>query len=419
MGFKDLSLKFALGLGGTMALVGYADAQSGSKTSYQDAPSQVYYQTPSAAATSDGNAVYDYGNADYGDVYSPAASSSCGCNSGGCSASRTPIIGSRLCGGCDGGSLGDPWTLFNRGCDDPVVTLGGWVQTGYHSQSNDLFNNRPDQFNLHQAWFFAEKAAVSENGELGFGFRFDGMYGIDSGDTQSFGNTVDAAGNLRGFDNGDNFVRGADYGWAIPQVYVEMAKGDWSVKVGHFYTLIGYEVVTAPDNFFYSHAMTMYNSEPFTHTGAIATYNMSDDTTLYGGYTLGWDTGFDQFESGGNFLGGFSTPLTENTQMTYINTIGDFGARGDDAYSHSFVFDTAVTDNLNYVLQSDMVRVDETGEDNIGINQYLLYSVCDRLALGTRVEWWKADEITGYAPHGGTFHRYERCPLVLRSDVWR
>ncbi len=152
-----------------------------------------------------------------------------------------------------------PYSLFKG----DVLNIGGWFQGGYHSESNDLFNNQPDDFNLHQAWLYAEKVAESKDGRLGFGFRIDGMYGIDSGDTQSFGNNPGV------FDNDDSFDRGGGYGWAIPQLYGEVAGENWSVKIGHFYTLIGYEVVTAPDNFFYSHAMTMFLSEPFTHTGAV------------------------------------------------------------------------------------------------------------------------------------------------------
>ena len=285
-----------------------------------------------------------------------------------------------------------PWSLFNF----ENLNVGGWFQGGYHTASNDLFNSAPDDFNLHQGWLFVERVAEPTNGGLGFGFRFDGMYGIDANDTQAFGN------NPGRFDLDPRFQRGGGYGWAIPQLYGEVAGDNWSVKIGHFYTLIGYEVVTAPDNFFYSHAITMYNSEPFTHTGAIGTFNVSDDTTIYAGWTAGWDTGFDQFGNGSNFLGGISTAISDATTMTYITTIGDFGARGSDAYSHSFVFDTQVSDNFNWVLQSDLLRVQETGEDNVGINQYFLYTLSDTLAFGTRVEWWKGDTVTGYAPHGGT-----------------
>jgi hypothetical protein len=177
--------------------------------------------------------------------------------------------------------------------------------------------------------------------------------------------------------------------------------GDFSVKIGHFYTLIGYEVVTAPDNFFYSHAITMYNSEPFTHTGAIATYEMSENLTLYGGWTAGWDTGFEQFGNGSNFLGGFSRQIDEDVSLTYITTFGDFGARGDDAYSHSFVLDMVLTERLTAIVQSDLLSVDSTGEDNVGLNFYAFWEMTDKLSLGSRTEWWKGDNLTGYAPHGG------------------
>ena len=61
--------------------------------------------------------------------------------------------------------------------------------------------------------------------------------------------------------------------------------GDLSIKAGHFFTLIGYEVVGATGNFFYSHAFTMNNSEPFTHTGVLGTYDLGDGYTSYFGWT--------------------------------------------------------------------------------------------------------------------------------------
>ncbi len=79
------------------------------------------------------------------------------------------------------------------------------------------------------------------------------------------------------------------YGLDIAQMYAEFGNKKASIKVGHFYTIIGYEVVTAPDNFFYTHAYTMQYGEPFTHTGALATYNANDQLSLFGGVTNGWD----------------------------------------------------------------------------------------------------------------------------------
>ena len=287
--------------------------------------------------------------------------------------------------------------------DDFGLNFGGWTQLGYTNGSTGLFNSHPDNLNLHQQWFYLEKTAEATACSWDWGFRADVMYGVDAADTQAFGNSVDGAGNARGWDTGWNH---GIYGFALPQLYGEVAYGDLSVKVGHFYTLIGYEVVTAPDNFFFSHAYTMNNSEPFTHTGAIGTYSLNDNVTVYGGWTLGWDTGFDQFDEGSNFLGGVSLTLTDEVDLIYMTTIGDFGARGSDGYMHSLIFDVDVTDRLNYVFQSDLLQVDSTGENTIGINQYLFYTINDCWAIGNRTEWWKND-LLGAAAANGNVSNYE------------
>ena len=79
-----------------------------------------------------------------------------------------------------------------------------------------------------------------------------------------------------------------------------------------------------------------------------------------------------------------------------------------------------LTDNLNYVLQSDLLRVNSTGEDNVGINQYFLYTLSDCIGLGARLEWWKGDVLTGYAPHGGTvpaFGSYSNYAATFGANI--
>jgi len=321
-------------------------------------------------------------------------------------------IGSEACSILSGCCTDEPWQLF--GTTDKGVELGGWTQFGYDSDPDGLFTapGQQDRLNLNQLWFYMEKAAHGDCGEWDLGFRVDAMYGTDSGDTQAFGNPAGSWDFQNGFDHGGG------YGFAMPQAYVELDNGDWNVKVGHFFTVAGYEVVTAPDNFFFSHAFTMFNSEPFTHTGVLASHNVNDDTTIYAGWTLGWDTGFDQLNSGSNFLGGVSTAIGENSTFTYITTFGDLGAR-EEGYSHSIVIDTAVNDNLNYIFQSDLVSTNDDvagGNDQIGINQYLIYKVSDCVSAGTRLEWWKSD---GVSTCGATFGVNVRpsANLVLRPEV--
>ena len=190
---------------------------------------------------------------------------------------------------------------------------------------NDLlsFNDVPDNVNLNQQWFYVEKTVDGSCG-CDLGGRIDVVYGTDAQKTQAFGNPN--AG-VRGDGFFDASWDHGEYGLAMPQLYGEVAYDDLAVKVGHFFTPMGYEVIPATGNFFYTHSYTMFNSEPFTHTGVLATYTGYEDLTLYGGWTLGWDTGFDQLNSGSNFLGGFSAELDDNVTFTYICTAGNFGWR--------------------------------------------------------------------------------------------
>ena len=322
----------------------------------------------------------------------------------------------------------EAWTLMPEN-DCRNWTIGGWFSFGYHSEVTPLsvnradglsFNDLPDDLNLHQAWLYAEREADGECG-WDWGYRLDVMYGTDAQKTQAFGNSLNNFGDTQGWDNTlDNGV----YGWAIPQAYLQVANGDLSIIAGHFFTLVGYEVVTAPDNFFYSHSLTMFNSEPFTHTGVLASYQATDSIEVHAGWTLGWDTGFDNFAGGSSWLGGFSYAVNDCATITYISTAGNFGQRGKDGYSHSVVMDFDLTCNLKYVVQSDYVSIREgnpggnaTGvaNDQVGLNNYLFYTINDCWKAGVRAEWWKSDgnsfqEVTvglNYRPHANVVIRPE------------
>ncbi|WP_437192989.1 outer membrane beta-barrel protein [Planctomicrobium sp. SH527] len=301
--------------------------------------------------------------------------------------------------------LGD--TLFEP---DSGWDIGGHVQFGYHNKSDGMFNNVPGKFHNHQSWLFVEKVADGSNG-LGFGGRIDVMYGVDGTDTQAFGNDPGVFDYQNGWDHGI-------YSFAMPQLYAEFAYGNWSLKAGHFYTMLGYEVVPATGNFFYSHAMTMYNSEAFTHTGALSTYSANDNVTFYGGWTLGWDTGFDQRYGGSSFLGGVSIAATDDLIFTYIITAGDLGNIGE-GYTHSLVTDWNITDRWEYVIQSDLTALKSNGGgnyDTIGVDQYLFYTINDRYKVGGRAEWWKQNGTSYNAVTGGV-NITPMANLVVRPEV--
>lgn len=323
----------------------------------------------------------------------------------------------------------DTWTLHDFLTPDSSIDYGGWMSMGYHSSNTRLsrafndrlaYNDRPDLLNVHQAWLFTEKEADPSCCTCDWGYRFDIFYGIDAQDCQANGN----ANNVWDV----SLDRGA-YGWAMPQAYLEFAYGEWNIMVGHFYALMGYESMIAPDNFFYSHSLTMYNSEPFTHTGVLASVGDEDFFTLYTGWTLGWDTGFDQFGSGSSFLGGMSTTVAEDVTLTYVLTAGNFGLRSADlfGYAQSFVLEVVASDSLEYVVQTDYTHTNGFNGDpttdgvDFGLVNYLYYDLDEIVSLGTRVEWWKSNTVTGentsfFEVTGGI--NFQLHPnLVIRPEI--
>jgi len=323
--------------------------------------------------------------------------------------------------------VGDPWTvsgaIADAMCvDEPCVNVGGWVQFGYTNHSDGAFNTRPNSFNNQQSWIFAEKVADGSKG-LDFGGRIDALYGMDANNTQAFGNNPGRWDYQNGWDHGS-------FGYAIPQLYGTVAYENLSVKVGHFYTLHGYEVVAATGNFFYSHALTMNYMEPFTHTGAVGTYTVNEDIDIYAGWVAGWDTGFDQFNGSSAYTGGFKANLTDRMSMVFVQTFGNLGWIGD-GYSQSLVVTTQLTDQLTSVIGGDIVHTNQqvlvgpatapvTGGtfNGTSIYNYLIYSISDRTGIGMRNEWAKFDGVSYNSFTVGLNYR-PFANLVIRPEFRR
>ena len=280
--------------------------------------------------------------------------------------------------------------------EDSLFDFGGFTQLGLHTRSNGIFNNQPDRINLHQQWLYAEKIADGSNG-LGLGGRIDAIYGIDAANTQAFGN------NPGRFDFQNGFGGDPREAFAIPQLYGEVAYNNTSVKIGHFYTILGYETVPANGNFFYSHAYTFNFSEPFTHTGALATTSLLDgDLTLYNGFSLGIDTGFDRVRNAGNYLGGFSYQVRDNIKVGYTTAVGDLGAVGRGFFGTGLLDMTFLDGKLNWVIQNDVARHDVSFSpaggnfDSVGLVNYLFYDLSDCYKVGNRFEWYHVDGVDYY-----------------------
>lgn len=312
-------------------------------------------------------------------------------------------------------------------------SLGGWLEQGitFSDAETDLgpfgFNDRANEYALNQFYLILAKDAAVNPDQWGWGMQMDLLVGTDAN------NTVAA-----GWD--DSWVGhdgNEDYGIAMPQLYASFyapVGNGLTVKVGHFYTIIGYEVVTAPDNFFYSHALTMQFSEPFTHTGAIASYNLNDNIALSSGIQTGWDDFENENESWG-YIGGISWASDDgDTSLAFAVVTGDeTDVRGGGLESnrtmYSIVFSQALSEKMTYVLQHDYGTQDNavvTGTDSewYGINQYLFYALTEDLKAGLRAEWYRdadgfrlgVDNANYYNVTGGLNWSITDC-LLLRPEL--
>lgn len=271
------------------------------------------------------------------------------------------------------------------------ASMGGTYSTdnpGNHNNSPITFNDRSGEFQLNQLNFFLKRAVDMESNAWDFGGRVDLMFGTDSQFTQANGwdKNLITENNHRSYD------------LAIPQAYLEVFAplgNGLTVKIGHFYTIIGHEVVTAPNNFFYSHSYTMQYGEPFTHTGVLFNYSLNNNFTLNAGSVAGWDN-FNENISRWNFLGGLSWTNDEATNAVSLSVIsGDIAdANSKNRTMYSLVASHSFTNQLQYVFQHDFgyqQQATAAGNDAYwyGINQYLFYDFTDTISGGIRGEWFR------------------------------
>jgi hypothetical protein len=235
---------------------------------------------------------------------------------------------------------------------------------------------------------------------LDIGGRADILYGTDYFFTTALGLETHKDGTQHWNDNDGNGINGTStLGWAMPQLYLEAAYGDISVKLGHWYTPMGYEVVVATGQFFYSHAYTHQYGEPFTHTGAIATIPLTDLVSIQSGFTRGWDNWEDTNDDLG-YIGGVTVKLfDELVNIAWVVHVGDEDPAGiNTRYFQTMVAQFQLLDWLQYVFETDYGFEDDAGVGGThdaewyGVNQYLFCNLADGWDLGLRLEWFRDDD---------------------------
>lgn len=302
---------------------------------------------------------------------------------------------------------------------DSGIKVGGWINAGATFNPNFpgngyngpvTFADRANRFQLNQFNIFIQRTVLTEGKSFDIGGRFDFMFGTDAIYTQAFG--------IPPFDvnSGQPLNRGnwdldlccsstRTYGIALPQAYVEAyipVGNGLNLKIGHFYSPTGYETVPAPDNFFYTHAYTFNNGEPFTHTGLMGNYPVNKNWSLMGGATTGsatggWDGGFNKQLGNWGGLGGIT--WTSDDKRSSINVTGTYSetsTRSNQPWGmYSVVLQHRITTKTHFVLHHThgyaggvLLNGSPKNAEWYSINTHLYYDLLEDLSIGVRGEWF-------------------------------
>jgi hypothetical protein len=353
----------------------------------------------------------------------PAPAASCNCAPAAAPAACAECSDNCPEGRCFGGpfnpccKLTDPWKLFDcEGLKCRNVNIAGYVAqsfTGNPQNPSDGFNgpltwtDRSNQYELNQFLTYIERPTNTGGAGWDFGGRADVMIGTD------YRFNTESGLETRGQFSRPKISDQRFYGTAFTQFYFEVARNNLKIKIGHFYSPVGYEGVQTIGNFFTTLPYTFQYGEPFTHTGALATWTVNEKLTVGTGLIRGWDN----FGNNNPNIGAINTFTrtfddksslaivqvfsNEPNQMNNVNT----GVPGNNN-AHSFRFLqtnvysrplTRISEKLNYVAQSDWgyqtrALLNDKTAHYYGLNQYLFYKVSDCWSWGLRGEWFRDEE---------------------------
>jgi hypothetical protein len=303
------------------------------------------------------------------------------------------------CANCQIKAGGDPYNRLIP--QSGPIRVRGWVDGGIlgNTSNPDSHFNGPynatevDNGQLNQFYLIADRPMAAD-GSWTYGGRFDMLYGGDYNLAQSTGLEVSPNGTPRW--NSNEFD-----GLALPQAYAEIGTKYTSVKGGHFYTVVGYEGVQSPTNFFYSHAYSYMFAGPFTNWGGMLNA-VRGNWQLQAGIVNGWNNLVQQ-QNHGNFLGNLRYSGKSWWSSLAVITGDEFSNPGNlptvtNAYTnrtrYSFIVDLQPTSRLEYVFHQWLGSQAQGAPGGgtalwYGIDQYLYYKLADKWRLGTRIEWFR------------------------------
>jgi hypothetical protein len=281
--------------------------------------------------------------------------------------------------------------------DENRMAVSGWTDLTFTASSADDsnlplgFNHRANQFLVQQNWIRFDQAVVkSGTTEPTFGFRNDWILpGADYVFTLPRGIFNDQL-----TDNHGRPIRhGIDPIQFYGEAYFPTVGRGLDIKLGRCFCQYGVESNAAVDNILESHVYT-FIYDPFTHTGILATQQLTDAWSFQAGLMLGPDAFIDPVDEP-TAVGSIKwAPPTgrDSVLVSFIANRGKFNlARNfnnpnilDVVYTHQF------SSRLAYSYESLVgyqTNIPETGTaDWFSSIHYLTYILTPRLSGTARLE---------------------------------
>lgn len=267
-----------------------------------------------------------------------------------------------------------------------------------------LFTDGANQLVLNQLLLTAQRPLDPKATGYDFGFDLQLLYGTDARYTHFLGEL--------------NYLTDSRYQLDIINANVLvhlpwLVSGGIDLKIGQYPTPLGFEVIDAAGNPFYSHSYIFNFGLPFKHTGALAVAHVNGVVDVYAGVDSGTNTalGNGDNNSAPAGLGGVNlTLLGGNLTVLALTHIGPENPSstvpGADGFMRSYndiVVTWKTTPKLTLTTEGDFVRDARFKANGFGVAQYASYTLTDKVTLNGRAEVFRDDNGFYVAAFPGVF----------------
>ena len=297
------------------------------------------------------------------------------------------------------------------------ITISGHVDAGTNinpdSPDNNinfgqLFTDRANSFRVNQTNLALEQDIDSSASTFNWGWRIEGMYGTDARFTHTIGL----------FDRATN----SPYQWDLVEGSASahlpyLTAGGIDLKAGIYPTPIGYEVIDANGNFFYTHSYIFNYGIPLKHTGVYATAHVTPILDLWAGADTGVNAGVPFMRStDNNHTGAFLVGFGINNPIPNLTVLGLAHIGAENGYVSGAtlcnvttfcyssspngavrqIYDIVTTykpfDALTIANETNYIRDDLFHATGEGTAFYGIYKLNDQWSFGARGEVFRDDQ---------------------------